>query len=64
MDLEIYLVSFFPPFFLGLHLWHMEVPHLGVEMELQPLAYAIATTAMSDSSFTWDLHHSSLQHWS
>ena len=23
---------------LGLHLWHMEVPRLGVELELQPLA--------------------------
>ena len=25
-------------FFLGLHLWHMEVPKLGVELELQLLA--------------------------
>ena len=29
--------------FLGLHPQHMEVPRLGVEMELQPMAYAIAT---------------------
>ena len=33
--------------FLGLHLWHMEVPRLGVESELQLLAYTIATA-------TWD----------
>lgn len=29
--------------FLRLHLWHMEVPSLGVELELQPQAYATAT---------------------
>ena len=29
--------------FLGSHLQHMEVPRLGVESELQPLAYATAT---------------------
>ena len=29
--------------FLGLHLWHMEVPRLGVELELQQPAYATAT---------------------
>ena len=32
----------------GLHPWHMEVPRLGVKLELQPLAYTTATT-------TWDL---------
>ena len=31
----------------GLHPWHMEVPRLGVKLELQPLAYTTATT-------TWD----------
>ena len=35
--------------FLGLHPWHMEVPRLGVQSELQPLAYATAT-AMQDPS--------------
>ena len=39
------------PFFffslLGLHLWHMEDPRLGVELELQLPAYATAT-AMPD----------------
>ena len=34
--------------FLGLHLWHMEVPRLGVKLELQLLAYT-ATTAVLDS---------------
>ena len=29
--------------FLGLHLWHMEVPRLGVQSELQLPAYATAT---------------------
>ena len=33
--------------FLGLHPWHMEIPRLGVESELQLLAYATAT-AMPD----------------
>ena len=45
---------------LGSHRWHMEVPRLGVESELQPLAYAIAT-AMPDLSHTCNLHHSSQQ---
>ena len=29
--------------FLGLHLWHMEVPRLGVTLELQLPAYTTAT---------------------
>ena len=37
--------------FLGLHPWHMEVPRLGVESELQLPAYA-AATAMPDLSRT------------
>ena len=53
--------SFF--FFLCLfraHLWHMEVPRLGVQSELQLLAYTIAT-ATQDQSCICDLHHSSQQ---
>ena len=42
-------------FFLGLHQWHMEVPRLGVESELQPLAYARAT-ATRDPSRVCNLH--------
>ena len=38
----------------------MEVPGLGVELELQPAAHAIAT-ATQDLSFVCDLHHSSGQ---
>ena len=46
--------------FLGSHLWHMEVPKLGVQLELQLSAYTTATaTAMPDLSCVWDLHHSS-----
>ena len=45
--------------FLGLNLWHMEVPRLGVEFELQLLAYGIAT-AVQDLSCIFDLHHSSV----
>ena len=35
--------AFFSPFFLGLHLRHMEVPRLGIEWELQLPAYTTAT---------------------
>ena len=44
---------------LGLYLWHMEIPRLGVESELHLPAYA---TAMWDTSQIFDLHHSSRQH--
>ena len=57
--------SFFFFCFLGLHLWHIEVPRLGVESELQLWASTTATataTAVQDPSHTCDLHHSSLQH--
>ena len=39
----------------------MEVPRLGVELELQLLAY-ITARAMQDLSFICNLHHSSWQH--
>jgi len=45
-------------FFLGLHLWDIKVPKLGVESELQLPACATAT-AMPDPSLVWELHHSS-----
>ena len=51
---------FFLLCFLGLHLRHMEVTRLGVDSELQLLAYATAT-ATSDPSHICDLHHSSQQ---
>ena len=40
----------------------MEIPSLGVKLELQPLAYTTAT-ATQDLSRVWDLHHSSWQCW-
>ena len=48
-------------FFLWLHLRHMEVPGLSVELELQLLAYATAT-ATQDLSCICDLYHSLQQH--
>ena len=48
-------------FFKQLHLQHMEVPRLGVELELQLPAYATAT-AMPDPSHIFDLRHSLQQH--
>ena len=47
--------------FLGPHLQHMEVPRLGVELELLLLAHAIAK-ATPDLSHICNLHHSSWQH--
>ena len=54
-------------FVLGLHLQHMEVLRLGLELELQLLAYPKAT-ATQDPSCACNLHHSSwhmgsLTHW-
>ena len=55
--LHILSQFFFVPFFvfLGLHVWHMEVPRLGFESEMQPMAYTTAT-AMSYLSHICDLH--------
>ena len=46
--------------FLGPHPQHMEVLRLGVELELQMLAYTTAI-ATQDLSHVCDLHHSSWQ---
>ena len=48
--------------FLGPHPSHMEVPRLGVELELLLSAYATAA-AMQDQSHICNLCHSSQQHW-
>ena len=45
--------------FLGMYLQHMELPRLGVELELQLLDYATATP---DPSGVCNLHHSSWQY--
>ena len=55
------LFIFYLFFFLGWHLWHVEFPRLGVESELQLLAYTTAT-ATPDPSRVCHLHHSSWQH--
>ena len=57
----LFLLLFLFLFFLGPHLWHMEVPRLKVESELQLPAYT-AAAAMQDPSLICDLHHSSWQH--
>ena len=54
----LYFFVFYP--FLGPLLQHMEVPRLGVELELWRPAYA-RDTAMWDPSRVCDLHHSSRQ---
>ena len=55
---KLFFLFFF--FFLGQHLQHMEVPRLGLKLELQLLACATAT-ATWDLSQVCDLHHSSQQ---
>ena len=45
--------------FLGPHSWHIEAPRLGVELELQLLAY---TTATRDPSHICNLYYSSQHH--
>ena len=56
----IYLFIYLFICFLGLLPPHMEVPRLGVELELQLPAYAIATAAWGPS-YLCDLYHSSWQ---
>ena len=55
--LFIYLLYFC---FLEMHLHHMEVPRIGVKLEVQPPAYATAT-AMCNPGNICELHHSSWQ---
>ena len=49
-------------FYLGSHPWHIEVLSLGVESELQLLAYTTAP-ATRDLSHICHLHHGSWQCW-
>ena len=70
-DLVIHIYTFFFVFyfiylffvFFGPHPWHMEVPRLGVEAELQLLAYTTATETWGPNHI-FDQHHSSRQCWS
>ena len=53
-------------YFLGLHLWHMEVPRLGVQLELQLPANVTAITKIQAMSATYTTAHSNtraLTHW-
>ena len=58
--IDFIFLFYFYFFFLVLYPRHMEVSRLGVESELQLLAYATAT-AMPDPSHICNLHHSSWQ---
>ena len=58
--LFIYLFVCLFIYFLGLHPWHMEVPRLGVDSELQLPIY-ITATATWDLSCICDIYHSSQQ---
>ena len=51
---------FLSVYFLGPHPQHMEVPRLGVKLELQLLVYTPATAVM-DLSRICNAHHSSWQ---
>ena len=56
----LFFVCLLLSLFLGPHPQHLEVPRLGVQSELQPLAYTRAT-ATPDLSCICDLCHSSRQ---
>ena len=43
-------------------MWHMEIPRLGVQSEVQLPAYTTAT-AMRDASHVYNLYYSSQQRW-
>ena len=65
LSLCIYIyIYIFPHLFayLELHPWHMEVPRLGVQSELQLPAYTRATATL-DPNCVCNLHQSSQQHW-
>ena len=55
-----YLIYLFIFGLLGAHLWHMEVPRLRVELELQLLAYP-TDTATPDLSHVYNLDNSPQQ---
>ena len=59
IQMNFFFFFFFKDYTHGI--WHMEVLRLGVEWELQLLAYA-TVSATQDPSRICDLHHSSRQH--
>ena len=56
LGLGVIFFLFFIFCFVGLHSRHMEVPRVGVKLELQLPAYTAATVAPDPSSIC-DLHH-------
>ena len=62
LDKIFYFLIFLTFGLLGPHPRHMEVPRLRVELELQLMAYTIATAAW-DLSHVCKPYHSSRQHW-
>ena len=58
---SVIFVNFFFFLFLGPHVWHIEVPRLGVKSGLQLPTYTTAT-ATQDLCSICNLHHSSWQH--
>ena len=61
-NLQLHTSSIKKKFFLGPHLWHMKVPRLGVESQLQLPGYATAI-ATQDPSHVCSLLHGSRQRW-
>ena len=63
VDVNLYSSFFFIIIiFEGPLPWHMEVPRLGVKLELQLLVYVTAT-ATWNLTHVCDLHHGSWQRW-
>ena len=61
-DVLIYLFIYYF-FFLGPYLWHMEVPRLGIKLELQLQAYATVTWVVSAAYTTACGNARSLTRW-
>ena len=51
--LHVSILFFFNFIFLGAHVWHVEVPTLGVESELEPAVYATATAMSATYTTTY-----------
>ena len=62
MVISLFFSFFLFFFFSGPHPWHMEIPRLGIESELQLLVHTTAT-AMQDPSLVCGLHQLAATHW-
>ena len=64
---QFFFVCLFVLFFLGLHLWHMEVPRLGIKLELhcqpRPQPQQRRIWAASATYITAHSNAGSLSHW-